>query len=170
MRTSYSLRSGPALPYYRDLFRANRDMRVFGVDFGALEVEDVVVFPALVNTLATAIEKMDADQLIVYGHYAGAAAGTCIASAIASTISSLSLVLAVSRPIETPDTAIRQAESTSDSAWAQYLRPVGRFTEVIEPTAGTTTYAHTNAKSRKPCCRSQHATDKEGTPNNGSQY
>lgn len=120
---------------YRDLFRKNRDVRVFGVDFGDLEIEDASDFSALIDTLVTEIKKIDADQLVVYGHCSGAATAACIASAVARTISSISLVVAASHPMNDPDAAMRKAETTSDYEWRQYLRSLGAFTGLTDAEA-----------------------------------
>ncbi|AUJ59595.1 phosphopantetheine-binding protein [Bacillus velezensis] len=117
---------------YRDIFRGNQDVRVFGVDFGDLEVKETSDFSELINKLITEIEKIDADQLIIYGHCAGAATAACIASAIAPTVSSLTLVVAASQPIDNPDAALREAETTSDYEWGQYLRSLGAFTGLTD--------------------------------------
>jgi len=117
---------------YRDLFRGNQDVRVFGVDFGDFEVESASDFSALIDTLVTEIKNIDTDQLIVYGHCSGAATAACIASAVVSTISSISLVIAASRPVDDPDAAIREAETTSDYEWGQYLRSLGAFTGLTD--------------------------------------
>lgn len=121
---------------YRDIFRGNQDVRVFGVDFGDLGAERLLDFSELINTLIAQIEKIDADQLIIYGHCAGAATAACIASAIAPKSRFLSLVVAASQPIDNPDVALREAEKTSDYEWGQYLRSLGAFTGLTDEEIG----------------------------------
>lgn len=117
---------------YKNLFRENRDVRVFGVDFGDLEIGDSSNFSALVSTLVSEIEKIDSNQFIIYGHCAGAALAGCLASAIASMVTSLSLVVAASNPMDDPDIAISESEKTSDHTWSQYLRSLGAFAGLID--------------------------------------
>lgn len=117
---------------YKDIFRGNQDVRVFGVDFGDLEIEKPSDFSEMVNTLITEIKKINAEQLVIYGHCAGAATAACIASAIAPTISTLSLVVAASQPVDNPDASLREAETTSDYEWGQYLRSLGAFTGLTD--------------------------------------
>lgn len=117
---------------YRGLFCGNQDVRVFGVDFGDFKVEKASDFSALIDTIVAEIEKIDVDQLIIYGHCAGAATAACIASAVASTVDSVSLVVAASRPMDDPDDEMRKSETTSNCAWAQYLRSLGAFTGLVD--------------------------------------
>ncbi|SEH77056.1 Surfactin synthase thioesterase subunit [Halobacillus karajensis] len=112
---------------YRDVFRGNENVQVFGVDFGDLEVKNSTEFSSMIKTLLIEIEKINVDQLIVYGHCAGSATAACIAKAITNKVSSLSLVVAASQPIDNPDASVRQAEITSDYDWSEYLRSLGAF-------------------------------------------
>ncbi|MDX7988910.1 acyl carrier protein [Xenorhabdus sp. 12] len=117
---------------YKDLFRESQGVRVFGVDFGDLEIKSASDFSILISTLADEIEEIDANQFIIYGHCAGAAVAACLASVMSSTITSLSLVVAASNPMSDPDIAIYESEKTSDYTWGQYLRSLGAFTGLID--------------------------------------
>jgi surfactin synthase thioesterase subunit len=112
---------------YRGLFNEHPDVRVFGVDFGDAEIHSPSDFSGLINTLINEIEAIDAEQIIVYGHCAGAATAACLASAITLTTSAVSLVVAASNPVDDPDAAIHEAAMTSDTDWGQYLRSLGAF-------------------------------------------
>ena len=84
---------------YHNLFLEKKDVSVYGVDFGDIEVEGASEFLTLVDTLAAQIKTIDADQFIIYGHCSGAATATCIASTLAPSIDSILLVVAAAMPI-----------------------------------------------------------------------
>ncbi|MBJ7223900.1 MULTISPECIES: alpha/beta fold hydrolase [unclassified Brenneria] len=112
---------------YQDLFRRNHDVRVFGVDFGDIELVKESEFLLLINIIAAEIEKIDAKHLIIYGHCAGAATAACIASALEPIENHLSLIVAAAKPMDDPDAAIQEADATSDDSWEQFLRSIGAF-------------------------------------------
>lgn len=113
---------------YRDMFSGNRNVRIYGVDFGDSKVEKPSDFTALIDTLAGEVKKINADHLIIYGHCAGAGTAACLASAVESKVGLLSLVVAASQPIEDPDSSLLGAEKTSDYEWGRHLRDIGAFT------------------------------------------
>ncbi|WP_340621574.1 alpha/beta fold hydrolase [Xenorhabdus budapestensis] len=117
---------------YKDLFRESQGIRVFGVDFGDLDIKTASDFSILVSTLVSEIKDINANQFIIYGHCAGAAMATCLASAMSSMTTSLSLVVAASSPMDDPDIAIYESENTSDYVWGQYLRSLGAFSGLTD--------------------------------------
>lgn len=117
---------------YRSLFQGNREVQVFGVDFGDFKVESPSDFRTLLDTLVTEVKEIDGGHLVIYGHCAGAATAACIASGMADSHERLSLVVAASRPVLDADAAIGAAEITSDQTWTDYLRSLGAFTGLLD--------------------------------------
>lgn len=112
---------------FKNMFKDNKDINVYGVDFGDAKVENSIEFEELLNKVVKKIEGVKSKMLVIYGHCAGASTATCLAYILREKGFLVKLVIAASNPVIDTNKAISDAKETSDNQWSLYLRSLGAF-------------------------------------------
>lgn len=109
---------------YKDIFKNDKNVMVYGVDFGDVNTDEISLESDF-KYILDEIKSIDKKKIIIYGHCAGGATATYLTTKLDSE--KISLIIAASTPILNPDKAIEESLVTSNEEWGRYLRSIGGF-------------------------------------------
>ncbi|ENM5740039.1 hypothetical protein AB1F87_003636 [Vibrio mimicus] len=112
---------------YRYLFEGYPTISTYGFDMANQSVSDEEECKQLVHGLVEELRNIRAKQIVIYGHCAGAALASCLATKLTSIRDGVHLVVAAAAPILDPEEKLIDAENTSEKVWESYLRSIGGF-------------------------------------------
>ncbi|WP_053021365.1 acyl carrier protein [Staphylococcus haemolyticus] len=109
---------------YKDMFKNDNNIMVYGVNFGDININELNLeldFKSIINE----INNINKEKIIIYGHCAGGATATYLATKLENK--KIYLIIGASSPILNPDSSIEESKKTSNEEWGEYLRSIGGF-------------------------------------------
>ncbi|CCO50231.1 putative Phosphopantetheine-binding protein [Vibrio nigripulchritudo SOn1] len=112
---------------YKYMFEDYSSISTYGFDIANQSVASEEECEQLVCDLVEELCNIQAEQIVIYGHCAGAALASCLATKLTSIREGVHLVVAAAVPILDPKAKLDEAKNTSEESWESYLRFIGGF-------------------------------------------
>ena len=106
------------------MFKNDNNIMVYGINFGDININELNLeldFKFIINE----INNINKEKIIIYGHCAGGATATYLATKLENK--KIYLIIGASSPILNPDNSIEESKKTSNEEWGEYLRSIGGF-------------------------------------------